>query len=66
MNNTLKIVVAVAAGAAVGAALGILFAPEKGSDLRRKIAEQSKKIVDNVKDKLESTINGKERSKEFA
>jgi gas vesicle protein len=57
MNNTLKIVVAVAAGAAAGAALGILFAPDKGSEIRRKIAEQGKKIADNVKDRFETKKN---------
>jgi gas vesicle protein len=57
MNNTLRIVVAVAAGAAAGAALGILFAPEKGSELRRKIAEQGKKIANNVKDRFEAKKN---------
>jgi gas vesicle protein len=57
MNNTLKIVVAVAAGAAAGAALGILFAPDKGSEIRRKIAEQGKKIADSVKDRFETKKN---------
>jgi gas vesicle protein len=66
MNNTLKIVVAAAAGVAVGAALGILFAPEKGSELRKKIADQGKKIIDNVIDKFEHTVNEKEKAQEFA
>ena len=58
MNNTGKIVTAVAAGAAAGAILGVLFAPDKGSETRRKINEQGKKIADGVKDKLQK---GKEK-----
>jgi gas vesicle protein len=52
MNNTSKILVALAAGIAVGGVLGVLFAPEKGSETRKKISEEGKKIVDNVKNKF--------------
>lgn len=38
MKN-LNVLAAFLGGAAVGAAIGILFAPEKGSDTRNKIAE---------------------------
>jgi gas vesicle protein len=52
MNNSGKIITAVAAGIAVGALLGILFAPDKGSETRRKINEQGKKLADDLKEKL--------------
>jgi len=58
MNTSGKILAAVAAGIAAGAVLGILFAPDKGSETRRKINEQGKKIADDVKDKFRK---GKEK-----
>lgn len=57
MNNLSKIAISVAAGAAAGAVLGILFAPEKGSELRRKINERGKKITNAVKEKFQAHNN---------
>lgn len=48
MNNTGKIVTALAAGAAAGAVLGILFAPNKGSETRKKISDAGKKLAEGV------------------
>ena len=44
MNKNGKIFVALLAGAAAGAAAGLLFAPEKGKDTRKKIADSAKKM----------------------
>ena len=52
MNNTNKILTAVGAGIVVGAILGVLFAPEKGSETRKKISGQGKKIVEDVQNKF--------------
>ncbi|NCI52067.1 YtxH domain-containing protein [Sediminibacterium roseum] len=49
MNNEKKIAVALLAGVAAGAILGVLFAPAKGSETRRKIAEEGEKLTDNLK-----------------
>ncbi|MCH5168365.1 MAG: YtxH domain-containing protein [Prevotellaceae bacterium] len=41
--KALNYLVAFVGGAAIGAACGMLFAPERGSDLREKIAEALRK-----------------------
>ena len=70
MKDTTKILAAFAAGALVGAAVGILFAPDKGSETRKKIGEEGKRIADSMKDKFmagkETFNNLKEEIKEFA
>lgn len=52
-DNTGKTVLALLAGAAIGAGLGILFAPDKGSETRRKIKEG----LDHEKDILKHRFN---------
>jgi gas vesicle protein len=49
MNST-KLVTGLFIGAAAGLILGILFAPDKGVDTRRKIAEGAGDITDDLKD----------------
>ena len=39
MSNKSNVVIGIAAAAAVGAAIGFLFAPEKGTDLRKKVKQ---------------------------
>ena len=58
MKNTNKIITAFALGAAAGAAIGILFAPEKGSTTRAKIAEKGMKTAGDVSEMINK---GKER-----
>jgi gas vesicle protein len=56
--NTGKVFVGILAGVAVGALLGVLFAPDKGSETRRKISRKSKDFVDDVKHKYDDFVRG--------
>ena len=48
MNTTSKIVLGLVGAAAVGALIGILVAPEKGSDLRKRISDGAGDVADEL------------------
>ena len=50
--NTGKVAISLVAAAAIGAVLGILFAPAKGAVIRRKIRRMGEKEADVLKDKI--------------
>jgi gas vesicle protein len=58
-NTNAKLIGALLVGAAIGGALGILFAPEKGSVTRKKIAGKSEDLAKGIKEKVrEYSENG--------
>ena len=57
MNDNTKVVVALLAGLAAGAALGILFAPEKGTETRDKLTESLKKLGDSIRETAANEID---------
>lgn len=50
--NTGKVLLGVLAGVAAGALIGILFAPDKGCETRKKIAKKGKDYADGLTEKL--------------
>jgi gas vesicle protein len=57
MKDTNRIIAALLIGAAAGAALGLLLAPEKGETLREGIADQINDLVDSAKDAMLAKAN---------
>lgn len=64
MKSSAKILVALAAGAAIGGVLGILFAPDKGSATREKISDKAKDVSDSIKDYVSASKEKLERMRE--
>ncbi|KRB54821.1 YtxH domain-containing protein [Flavobacterium sp. Root186] len=55
MSNNSNTIAAIIAGAAVGAAIGILFAPDKGSKTRAKIKEGIDDAKHNLQDSFQAS-----------
>lgn len=54
MKTSTKIWTGFIAGAALGTAAGILLAPDKGTNTRKKIAEKSKELSHNMAESYNS------------
>ncbi|RKE49594.1 YtxH domain-containing protein [Sphingobacterium detergens] len=57
MNDTSKVALALLAGLAAGAALGVLFAPDKGSDTRDKINDSLSDLSDAIRERAEEQFD---------
>ena len=56
--NSGKLVTGVLIGAAAGAILGILFAPDKGSETRTRIGKKGSDLSNSVRDKINDLVDG--------
>ena len=65
MNDNTKVIVALLAGVAAGAALGILFAPESGNETRDKLTDSLKTLTDSIKEtaakELDNLVGSKDK-----
>ncbi len=52
-----KVLLGLLAGLAAGAVLGILFAPDKGSVTRKKIAEKGDEYAEGLKEKFGNIVD---------
>ncbi len=57
MNDNAKVVAALLTGLAAGAALGILFAPDKGSQTREKLNDSLKDLGDALKERTAEQLD---------
>lgn len=55
-HNTEKLIGAFLLGGAIGAVLGVLFAPDKGSETRRKIKDKGEELSDAMKEKYNDLL----------
>ncbi|MBD0830856.1 YtxH domain-containing protein [Aestuariibaculum sediminum] len=55
MGKDSRTILGLLAGTAIGTVIGILFAPDKGTVTRKKIADEAQNLKDSVSDNIEHT-----------
>lgn len=55
-DNTLKVLAAFTVGSLLGATLGVLFAPDKGSVTRHKISGEAEDLVEEFRAKMTEKV----------
>ena len=63
-NDVTKILAAAAVGLAAGIAIGFLFAPDKGSETRKKVRKKVEDIADRFGEELEERFGPFKKSAE--
>lgn len=56
-NDSIKLISALLIGAALGGVLGILFAPQKGSDTRKDISRKGGDVAESLKHKFSELLD---------
>ena len=52
-----KVLLGVLAGVAIGAALGVLFAPDKGWNTRKRISKKAEDLTEDLKEKFDEFLD---------
>ena len=52
-----KVLLGVVAGVAIGAALGVLFAPDKGWNTRKRISKKGEDLADDLREKFDEFLD---------
>ncbi|SRX52595.1 YtxH domain-containing protein [Aequorivita sp. CIP111184] len=65
-SNTGQTLIALLTGAAIGAGLGILYAPEKGSKTREKLSKEAKKAQKKLNQQIQETSHTLSEKAQYA
>ncbi|HYG49734.1 MAG TPA: YtxH domain-containing protein [Flavobacteriales bacterium] len=64
MENNGKLLGALLVGAAIGGALGILFAPDKGAETRKKLFSRTRELAEDAKERVKDGMQSYSKAKE--